>query len=173
MVNPDFRDLFSALNAAEVRYLVVGAYAVTFHARPRFTKDLDVWVDPESSNAARVWRALAGFGAPMAGIRPEDFTNPDVVFQIGIAPNRIDILTRIEGVEFARAWERRVQSEYGDCGISILSREDLLTNKRAVDRPQDRLDVEALEASATEPAPPARSGSKERPGGSSPVKPGS
>ena len=145
MINPDFRDLFSALNAAEARYLVVGAYAVTFHARPRFTKDLDVWVGHAPDNAARVWKALAAFGAPMADVRPEDFSRPNTVFQIGIVPNRIDVLTTIEGVEFTLAWERRVRSEYGDQVLWILSRADLITNKRTLARPQDLEDVRELE----------------------------
>ncbi len=148
MINRDFRDLFSALNAAEVRYLVVGAYAVTFHSRPRFTKDLDIWIDRDPSNAERTWRALAAFGAPVRELRPADLTRPEVVYQIGIAPNRIDIVTQIEAVEFDRAWERRAQGEYGDCPIQVISRADLIVNKRAVGRPQDLLDVQELERSA-------------------------
>jgi hypothetical protein len=146
--NPDFRDLFSELNAAEARYLVVGAYAVTFHARPRFTKDLDLWIDRAPENAARVWKALAAFGAPLAEVRPADFTRPATVFQIGIVPNRIDLLTTIEGVEFPLAWERRVRSEYGDQVVWILSRSDLITNKRTLARPQDLEDVRDLERAA-------------------------
>lgn len=148
MLNPDFRDLFSELNAAEVRYLVVGAYAVTYHARPRFTKDLDVWIDPEPANARRVWEALARFGAPMQEVTPEDLTRPETVLQIGVAPNRIDILTQIEAVDFSRAWTRRVKGGYGGCPIAVLSREDLIANKRAVGRPQDLIDVEELERPA-------------------------
>lgn len=145
MVNSDFRDLFCALNAAEARYLVVGAYAVTFHARPRFTKDLDVWIDPAPENAARVWKALASFGAPMAGVEVNDFSTAGTVFQIGVAPNRIDVLTSIEGVVFVPAWERRARAEYGDQEIGILSRVDLIANKRAVGRPLDLDDVRELE----------------------------
>lgn len=154
MINPDFRDLFSELNAAEVRYLVVGAYAVTFHSRPRFTKDLDVWIDPEPSNAQRTWEALARFGVPLKGVRPEDLSRPETVLQMGVAPNRIDILSQIEAVRFADAWQRRVTAEYGDCSIGILSRADLIANKRAVGRPQDLLDVEALERSSNTPERP-------------------
>jgi hypothetical protein len=133
------------LNGAEVRYLVVGAYAVTFHARPRFTKDLDVWVDPEPANAVRAWKALAAFGAPMGEVRPEDLTKPELVFQIGVVPNRIDILTQIEGVDFGVAWARRAAAEYDGRPIQIISRQDLIANKRAVGRPQDLLDVAELE----------------------------
>ena len=85
MTNQDFRDLFSAFNAAEVRYLIVEGYAVTFHTRPRFTKDLDVWVDPELTNAERAWRAMAAFGAPVEDLKPSDLTNTEAVFQTSVA----------------------------------------------------------------------------------------
>ncbi|MHC4548174.1 MAG: nucleotidyltransferase [Planctomycetota bacterium] len=147
-VNPDFKDLFAAFNAAEVRYLVVGAYAVTFHARPRFTKDLDVWVDPDPGNAARVFEALSAFGAPMGEVSESDFSAPDMVFQIGVAPNRIDIVMAIEGVAFPDAWERRVETRYGDCPMHVISREDLIVNKRILGRPRDREDLRALEGDA-------------------------
>jgi hypothetical protein len=148
VINPDFRDLFSAFGAHDVRFLVVGAYAVTFHSRPRFTKDLDVWIDPEPRNAERAWRALAAFGAPLSGVKPEDFTRPEAVYQIGIAPNRIDVLTSITAVDFAMAWSRRVPSEYGGAPIHVLGREDLIANKRAVGRPRDLEDAAELERGA-------------------------
>jgi len=143
-VNPDFRDLFSDFNDAEVRYLVVGAYAVTFHARPRFTKDLDLWIDSHQDNAQRAWEALAKFGAPLDDVTPSDLATPGMILQIGVAPNRIDILTSLEGVDFEAAWSRRDRTQYGDCEIGILSRADLIENKRRVARPQDLIDVEAL-----------------------------
>jgi hypothetical protein len=144
-VNPDFRDLFAAFNDAEVRYLVVGAHAVTFYSRPRLTKDLDVWVDPDPENAARVYRALSAFGAPLEDVAESDFVDPDLVFQIGVAPNRIDVVMGIEGVEFPDAWPRRVEGRYGPCPIHVISRQDLITNKRAVGRPRDQEDLRALE----------------------------
>ena len=143
-VNPDFRDLFYEFNVADVRYMVVGAYAVTFHARPRFTKDLDIWIDSEGGNPQRAWDALARFGAPLSEVTADDLATPGMILQIGVAPNRIDVLTSLEGVDFARAWERRETAQYGDCEIRVLSREDLIENKRRVGRPQDLLDVEAL-----------------------------
>ncbi len=145
MINPDFRDLLSAFNAHDVRYLIVGAYAVTFHARPRFTKDLDVWIDPERENAEKAWNALAGFGAPLKEVSIDDLATPGTVLQIGIAPNRIDVLTTCEGLRFAACWERGVAWEYGDAPVRVLSREDLIENKRRVGRPQDLLDLEALQ----------------------------
>jgi hypothetical protein len=143
--NRDFRDLFFEFNAAEVRYLVVGAYAVTFHSRPRYTNDLDVWVDSAPENASRVWTALGAFGAPMERVAPSDFSTDGMVFQIGVESNRIDVLTRVSGLVFSDAWTRKVASSYGDVAIQIVSREDLITNKKTVGRPQDLLDVKALE----------------------------
>jgi len=143
-MNSDYRDLFCALNAREVRYLVVGAHAVTFHARPRFTKDLDVRIECTPDNARRAWRALTSFGAPVGDLDAAELARPGVVLQIGVAPNRIDIMTRVDGVEFAPAWERRCATKYGDAAIHVLSRQDLVANKRARGRPQDLLDLEAL-----------------------------
>jgi hypothetical protein len=151
-INPDFRDLFSAFTGREVRFLVVGAYAVTFHARPRFTKDLDVWIDPESANAQRAWDALAAFGAPMREIQPKDLSTIGMVVQLGVPPNRIDVLTRIEGVKFDEAWAARAKSEYGGIAIQVLSRQHLIRNKRLLGRPQDLLDVAALEGEAENPS---------------------
>jgi hypothetical protein len=133
------------LSAAEVRYLIVGAYAVTFHARPRFTKDLDVWIEPEATNAERVWRALAAFGAPVKGLESAELMDPELVFQVGLPPNRIDILTSIEGLEFSGAWSRRVEAKYDDCAVWYLGKDDLILSKRAMGRPQDLEDVRALE----------------------------
>ena len=144
-LNPDFRDLFSAFNAANVRYLVVGGYAVMHHTQPRYTKDLDVWVEPTPENARRALAALAEFGAPLGQITIADLTNPDTVVQIGLAPNRIDILTEISGVEFAPAWERADGLDYGDAPIRILAIEDAIAAKRASGRPQDLADLDALE----------------------------
>jgi hypothetical protein len=146
VINPDFRDLLHAFNAAEVRYLVVGAYAVTFHAQPRFTKDLDLWVEPSSDNAPRVLAALKTFGAPVANLSLDDLVNPALVYQIGVAPNRIDVLMGVSGIEFEDAWPNRVPSNYGDCPIHVISRDDLIRNKRASNRPQDLLDLQALGA---------------------------
>lgn len=147
-VNPDFSDLFSALNGAEARYLVVGGYAYSFHVEPRYTKDLDVWVEPTERNADSVWRALA-FGAPMADVSVADLARPDVVIQIGVPPSRVDIVTSIDGVAFDDAWEHRVDSSYGEAAIHVIGRQELIRNKRACGRLQDLADVERLERFAT------------------------
>jgi hypothetical protein len=144
-LNADFSDLFAALNGAGVKYLLVGGYAVAFHAEPRFTKDLDIWVEPRAANAAQVFEALKVFGAPLADVSEADFAAPGIVFQIGLPPNRIDIVTTVDGVEFSDAWAARAQSSYGAQPISIISRQHLIENKRVMGRPQDLLDVALLE----------------------------
>jgi hypothetical protein len=146
--NPDFKDLFAALFDAQADFIVVGAHAVMVYTEPRYTKDLDVWVRPTPENAARVFRALEAFGAPLADLRVEDLATEGVVFQIGVAPNRIDILTAIDGVAFEEAWTRRGRSNYAGIPISLLSQDHLIRNKRAAGRPQDLLDLAKLEAAA-------------------------
>ena len=141
----DFRDLLRAFCDHDVRFLVVGAYALAVHGRPRATGDLDVWIDPTPENAERTHSALRSFGAPLDDLTIADLTTPGVVFQIGVAPLRIDVMTRISGVEFSIAWERRVQTSFDDVAIPVLSRADLIVNKRATGRLQDLADVENLE----------------------------
>ncbi len=145
VLNPDFRDLLSAFFVADVRFLVVGAHAVSFHAVPRYTKDLDLWVEPTAENAARAWGALARFGAPLEGVGVEDLSTPGTVIQLGVEPNRIDILTRVAGLEFGAAWERRVASTYDGIPVAFPALDDLLASKRACGRPQDLLDAGWLE----------------------------
>jgi hypothetical protein len=146
--NTDFRDLFAELNAAGAEFLVVGAHALAAHGHVRATKDLDVWVRPGAENAARVHRALASFGAPLQGLSVEDLAAPGLIFQIGIPPVRIDLITSIDGVEFEAAWQDRMASEYGDQPVSVLSRRHLIQNKKASGRLQDLADVEFLERDA-------------------------
>jgi len=146
LINQDFKDLFKAFNEFRVRYLVVGAYAVIFYAEPRYTKDLDIWVEPVMENSRRLWKALASFGAPLEGVTHEDFCNPELIYQIGVAPNRIDIMMGIPGVDFSSAWERRVKSTYGGEPIFIMHIDDLIRAKKAMGRDQDNLDIKALEA---------------------------
>ena len=125
----DFHDLLHAFIDHEVRFLVVGAYALAVHGRPRATGDLDLWVDPTAANAEHAFAALQGFGAPLRDLTPADLATPGVVYQIGLAPLRIDVLTRISGVEFADAWPRRVQARFEDVVVPVLGREDLLANR--------------------------------------------
>jgi len=143
-VNPDFRDLFAALNAAHAEFLIIGGYALAVHGTPRFTKDLDVWVKANPENANKVWTALDAFGAPFLDLTLEDLATPGIVFQMGLPPNRITIITSIDGVEFQEAWEHRLPSAYGDQPVMVIGVDDLIRNKEATGRPQDRLDAETL-----------------------------
>jgi hypothetical protein len=143
-VNPDFKDLFAALNAAGARYLLVGGYAVAYHAQPRFTKDLDIWVDSDPANAARVYEALSRFGAPLQDLAQADLEHPGTVFQIGVPPNRIDVVTAIDGVLFHEAWPERTETTYGEQTVPVIGLRHLIQNKRASGRPQDLLDLEIL-----------------------------
>jgi hypothetical protein len=143
----DQRDLLLAFNAHNVRYLVVGGYAYSFYAEPRATKDLEVFVDPTPKNASAVFRALTDFGAPLAGMSAADFQDGKSWFQIGVALSRIDIIQRIDAIDFDAAWQ---SSEPGmaadDIPIRYISLEDLIRNKLAVGRPRDLVDVEDLKA---------------------------
>ena len=144
-LNRHFCDLLSAFNAAKVRYLVVGAYVLSYYGRPRTTGDLDLWVDSTAANAQRVFRALGNFGAPLEGISPSDFSSPGTVFQIGVAPSRIDVLTSLTGLRFPTAWNNRLRARYGKIPISFLSERDFIRNKRAVGRTRDLADAEEVE----------------------------
>jgi hypothetical protein len=143
--NQDFKDLFVELNAHGVEFLVVGAHALAAHGHVRATKDLDVWVRPHRENAPRVIRALEAFGAPMHTVTENDFAVPAITFQMGVAPVRIDIITVVDGLTFDEAWPNRVISDYGGEQVFVVSRDDLIRNKRATGRPQDLADVAALE----------------------------
>lgn len=146
-MNRDFSELLATFAAHDVRFLVVGGYAVTFHSKPRFTKDLDVWVDPTTANAVRVYAALAAYGAPLGthGVIVEDFSREGVVYQMGLPPNRIDILTAVDGLQFADCWPRRAVATYGPQPVAYLAKSDLIKNKRTVGRPQDLQDADNLE----------------------------
>src|SRR5262245_31834440 len=112
-LSSDFSDLISALSGAEARFLIVGAYAVMYHTEPRYTKDLDIWIEPTKANARRVMAALRLFGAPMQRISREDLSTPGIVYQIGVEPVRVDLLTSISGLEFGHAYENAVTTRYG------------------------------------------------------------
>jgi len=117
------------------------------YTEPRYTKDFDIWVEPVSANAQRVFEALAEFGAPMNDVQVEDFANPELVFQIGIEPLRIDIMMGIKGLQFSDAWPQRVESKFEDIAMNLISKEDLLVAKKAAGRPQDLIDADGLKLS--------------------------
>src|SRR5437899_11535016 len=125
-MNPDFRDLLAAFNARGVEFLVVGAYALAAHGLVRATKDLDVWVRPDVDNAKRVFDALAAFGAPLHDLTVDDLARPGLIFQIGVEPIRIDVITAIDGVQFPDAWAERVPARFADQEAAVLSRKHLV-----------------------------------------------
>ena len=143
-ISPDFADLFRILRKHEVRYLIVGAYALIYYTEPRYTKDLDIWVDSEQGNAERVYNALKEFGAPLRGVRPKDFSKSTQFYQIGVAPVRVDIISGLKGLKFERAWKRRKKSKYGRIPINVISLRDLITSKEASGRDSDMRDVKKL-----------------------------
>ncbi len=142
----DFVDLLSALSDAGARFLVIGGYAVGVHGHPRATKDLDLWIDPTATNARRVMAALVRFGAPLHGLTEQDLVDPDVVFQIGVSPTRVDILSSIKGVRFPACWKRRTPFWFGGVRAPVIALKDLVRNKRLTGRLQDLADAEALSA---------------------------
>lgn len=142
----DFRDLLSAFNDRKVEYLVVGAHALAAYGHVRATKDLDIWIRAESSNAARIIDSLRDFGAPLQDLSDDDLVTPGIVFQIGVDPIRIDIITSIDGVEFEAAWPARTTVSLFGLEVPIISRTDLIRNKKASGRLQDLADVEKLES---------------------------
>lgn len=134
----------AALSDAGAEYLIVGAHALAAHGLPRATGHLDLWVNPTPENAGRVWHALVQFGAPLEQLTQEDLSSEDVVFQIGVVPNRIDILTSITGVAFDEAWDNRTMIAIEGMSVPVLGRAELVRNKRAVGRTRDIADIEEL-----------------------------
>lgn len=144
-MNRDFAEMLSALSAAGVEHLIVGAHALAAHGHPRATGDLDIWVRPTPENAVRVLDAPTAFGGPRFGLTVEDLTHDDVVFQRGVAPYRIDLLTGITGVRFEDAYPERLEATVDGIPCAFLGRADLVANKRATGRPKDLADLAALE----------------------------
>lgn len=143
-MNRDFAEMLSALSEAGAEYLIVGAHALAAHGVPRATGDLDIWVRATTENGSRVLAALTLYGAPLADLSLEDLTKPDTVFQIGVVPCRIDILTGISGVQFTEAWARRIAVDVEGVQVPVIGRDDFKTNKQASGRPKDLLDLELL-----------------------------
>lgn len=143
-VSSDFNELLSLFNHYHVKYLVVGGYAVIKYTEPRFTKDLDLWVKADADNASAVYQALLAFGAPLTGLSADDFAHEGYFYQMGMAPVRVDILMSVTGLMFSEAWERRVEVDFAGVPTFFISREDLITTKQALGRPQDVIDVALL-----------------------------
>ena len=152
-MHQDFKELLSAFNAGRVKYLIVGGYAVSFHAQPRATKDLDIFIGADAENGKAVYIALAKFGAPIEGLSPKDFAEPDNFFRMGTPPVMVDILPKISGVEFEQAWQRRIDVQISDdLTVPFISFQDLMAAKIAAGRNQDLIserDPEFKDASQT------------------------
>ncbi len=157
-MNPDFRDMLSALCEEEAEFLVVGAYALAAHGYPRATGDIDIWIRPHPRNADRVMAALRRFGAPPLGLTADDLASPGTILQIGVAPNRIDVMTSIDGVRFEEAWASRITRSRAGLPIPFIGKEAYVRNKRATGRPRDLADADRLErggGSGPDGEPPA------------------
>ena len=146
VLDKDFREFIALLNANNVRYLVVGDYAVGFHGYPRYTKDLDVWIESTGENAERLTRALIEFGFGSAGLSVDDFTTEGEVVQLGYPPNRIDIVTSCEGVDFVDCYAAKNEMEVDGLRIDFIDIENLIKNKASVARPQDLADISNLKS---------------------------
>lgn len=147
VLNPDFKEFLRSLDANKVRYLVVGGYAVALHGYPRYTKDLDIWIDASPDNAARIVQAIAAFGFASLGLQVDDFVQPDTIIQLGYPPNRIDLLTSLPGVAFDPAFDAQMNIEIDGQSVRFIDLEHLRRNKRASGRHQDLADLEQLEGS--------------------------
>ena len=143
-VNSDFTDLLKLFNDKHVRYLIIGGYAVIQYAEPRYTKDLDVWISTDPANAQAVYQALKAFGAPLAELTEADFAEEGYFYQMGVPPMRVDILMGIPGLAFEEAWKRQVEIDFEGLWVRFISRDDLITAKRASGRPQDQIDADTL-----------------------------
>ncbi|MEK6653262.1 MAG: hypothetical protein AABY50_10060 [Nitrospirota bacterium] len=144
MLNKDYKEMLQSLLNNEVRFLVVGAYAMGAYGYPRATGDFDIWVEATSENSKKVYKSLSEFGAPLSDITTGTFAKEGIVFQIGVAPRRIDIITHIDGINFKEAYETKKKIKIENLEIPFLSKENLIKNKQATGREKDRLDVEYL-----------------------------
>ncbi|HJT24993.1 MAG TPA: DUF6036 family nucleotidyltransferase [bacterium] len=144
MLNPDYKEMLSALSGGKVEYLIVGAYALAGHGLVRATGDIDIFVRPDMENSKKVYDALRHFGAPLSEIQADTFSQPDIIFQMGVPPRRIDVITSITGVSFQDAWDHRQIRHVEDMDLPVLSIDDLILNKTATGRPKDLVDLEWL-----------------------------
>ena len=140
----DFKSFIASLNENDVRYLIVGGYAVAFHGHPRYTKDLDIWIDPAVENIDKLLEALSQFGFGSLGLKAEDFEDPDDLIQLGLPPNRIDLFTALKGVAFDACYQAKVDIEIDEITAHVIDLYNLKNNKKATGRPQDIPDLSNL-----------------------------
>jgi hypothetical protein len=143
-VEKDFKEFIGSLNNNNVRYLIIGSFALSYYTEPRYTKDIDILIDATPPNADRVMKAIREFGFTDIDLQARDFLEPEQVIQLGIAPLRIDLLTSLKGIPFAAAWERKTAGQYGDIPAFYISKQDLIDHKKRVGRKQDLADIEKL-----------------------------
>lgn len=143
-IEKDFKELLELLNKHNVEYCIVGAYAVAFHGTPRFTKDMDILVKPDAANARKIIRALHDFGFESLKLKEEDFSQYGKIIQLGYAPVRVDIITSIDGCTFDEVWKTKKSGKYGDQKVLFIGLDALIKNKKASNRPQDKIDVKNL-----------------------------
>mgnify|MGYP001583314682 CR=1 FL=1 len=143
-IEKDYEELLSLLNKNNVKYCIIGAYAVAFYARPRYTKDMDILIDPDAENARRVVKALNEFGFKSLKLSIEDFNSVGKIIQLGYEPVRIDILTSIEGCTFSEIWKKRVKRTYGNEKVFFIGIDELMKNKKMAKRKQDKVDIDVL-----------------------------
>ena len=141
-VSKDFKEFIELLNKNNVNYLLVGGYAVGYHSRPRYTEDIDIWIEPSLENAKKIIHVLNKFGFTGVSVSIEELIQPEKIIQLGLPPQRIDILTSIDGVNFNEAWERRIVDSFGDIPVFIISLKDLIKNKSSSGRIKDLQDIE-------------------------------
>ena len=163
MLNEDYKEMLQCLGDEDVKFLIVGAYALAAYGSPRATMDIDIWVMPSRNNAAAVLRALHRFGAPLRGLTIDDLQEDDTIFQIGVAPRRIDIITGASGLRFEEAFAHSTRIQIEGIQIRIPSIDDLIRNKRASGRTKDLADAEALESLKASQKPKSRKRNKPRP----------
>ncbi|MFP4395667.1 MAG: DUF6036 family nucleotidyltransferase [Anaerolineales bacterium] len=145
MLNQDFKEFIISLNDNRVRYLVIGGYAVSLHGYPRYTKDIDIWIEMSPENARRMVKAMEQFGFGSLGLQADDFQEPDQIIQLGYPPNRIDLITTPPGVDFESSYASRAEVEIDDVKVNFIDLEHLKQNKRAAGRLQDLADLENLQ----------------------------
>jgi len=148
MLNEDYKEMLQILLDNKVKFLVVGAYAMGAHGYPRATGDLDIWIEASNKNSKKLYRSLAQFGAPLSELTEETFCEKGIIFQIGVSPRRIDIITHIDGVDFAEAFQTKELIELECLNIPLISKENLIKNKRATGRDKDKLDADYLDSSS-------------------------
>lgn len=144
MLNDDYREILQILIKSRVRFLVIGAYAMAIYGHPRSTGDFDIWVEPSKRNSEKIYQSLKKFGAPVSDMRQDTFCEKGIVFQIGVSPRRVDIITDIDGVDFNKAYKNKKVAKVSGIKLPFISKEDIIKNKESTGRDKDMLDLKYL-----------------------------